>query len=285
VNGEAVAGSRSGWLTAGALLLVMLAMYAALLLPDDTISWLLKEERPLEGVGAVGLLIASFLAFLLWRHERRAGGPRWRTLACLGLAILFFVAFGEEISWGQRIFGWGTPESLRELNDQGETNLHNLYTADTNFLFQVFWLVMGVLIPLAALYEPARRRLVRLVPILPIPLVVVFLANQAVIKIADRVFAAHPGLYDGTKYSVAYGLVEIKESVVQLAFAAAFGLLYLRVQEGRSALSKVRVGHAESALPSPDRRDLRPRGAGRAARLRARFQRARPERGGRARAR
>jgi hypothetical protein len=233
------AADRSEWITTAVLLVVLVAMYAALLLPDDTISWLLQEERPLEGVGALGLLAASVFAFLLWRHDRRSGGPRWRTLSYLGLAFVFFVAFGEEISWGQRILGIGTPESLEGINDQGETNLHNLSTGKTNALFQVFWLVMGVLIPLASLYEPARSRLVRLVPILPVPLAIVFLANQAVIKLADELFEAHPDLYNGTKYSVSYGLYEIKESVVQIAFAAGFWLLYRRVRQQRESLAPI----------------------------------------------
>jgi hypothetical protein len=234
----AATADRSEWITTAVLLVVLVAMYAALLLPDDTISWLLQEERPLEGVGALGLLAASVFSFLLWRHERRTGGPRWRTLACLGLAIVFFVAFGEEISWGQRILGIETPESLEGINDQGETNLHNLSTSKTNALFQVFWLVMGVLIPLASLYEPARRRLVRLLPILPVPLAIVFLANQAVIKLADELFEAHPDLYNGTKYSVSYGLYEIKESVVQITFAAALCLLYRRVSREQRMVSE-----------------------------------------------
>ena len=36
----------------------------------------------------------------------------------------FYIA-GEEASWGQHIFGWGTPEAWSELNRQQETNLHN----------------------------------------------------------------------------------------------------------------------------------------------------------------
>lgn len=32
----------------------------------------------------------------------------------------------EEISWGQRLFGWETPAAWAALNHQGETNLHNL---------------------------------------------------------------------------------------------------------------------------------------------------------------
>ena len=226
MESRAAADTRLEWLTAAILVVVLLGMYAALLLPDDVISWLLKEERPLEGVGSLGLLLASILSFLLWRRERRKGGHRWLTLSYLGLAIVFFVAFGEEISWGQRILGIETPESLESLNDQDETNLHNLSTSKANALFQLFWIVMGVLIPLAALYEPARRRLLRLVPILPVALVIVFLANQLVIKVADEIFEAHPGLYEGTTYSVSYGLYEIKETVVQIAFAAGFWLLY-----------------------------------------------------------
>jgi hypothetical protein len=40
-------------------------------------------------------------------------------LACLGIA-------GEEISWGQRLVGWTTPEALGGVNVQDETNLHNI---------------------------------------------------------------------------------------------------------------------------------------------------------------
>ena len=39
---------------------------------------------------------------------------------------MFFIAFGEEISWGQRIFGIETPEYMRTANVQEELNIHNL---------------------------------------------------------------------------------------------------------------------------------------------------------------
>jgi hypothetical protein len=45
----------------------------------------------------------------------------WALIAALGS---FYIA-GEEVSWGQHILGWGTPEFWAEINDQGETNLHN----------------------------------------------------------------------------------------------------------------------------------------------------------------
>ena len=54
---------------------------------------------------------------------------RYRTLLTLIYFILislFFLNAMEEISWGQRIFGWETPQTF-EGNVQNETNLHNYF--------------------------------------------------------------------------------------------------------------------------------------------------------------
>ena len=57
---------------------------------------------------------------------RRRSAP---VLALAGLlAAAFFVLGMEEISWMQRIFGFGTPERLAELNWQAEFNFHNMQT-------------------------------------------------------------------------------------------------------------------------------------------------------------
>ena len=39
------------------------------------------------------------------------------------IGILYY--FFEEISWGQHIFGWHTPEFFSNINTQNETNVHN----------------------------------------------------------------------------------------------------------------------------------------------------------------
>lgn len=44
----------------------------------------------------------------------------------MAAAFIFLFGMGEEMSWGQRIFGYGTPESLKEINTQQEFNLHNI---------------------------------------------------------------------------------------------------------------------------------------------------------------
>ncbi|MCH8894893.1 MAG: tetratricopeptide repeat protein [Proteobacteria bacterium] len=50
---------------------------------------------------------------------------RW-FFAILAAACAYVVL--EEISWGQRIFGFSTPEFLKARNLQGEANIHNLFT-------------------------------------------------------------------------------------------------------------------------------------------------------------
>ena len=44
----------------------------------------------------------------------------------MGGTVLLFTA-GEEISWGQHIFGYPTPDWIAERNSQEEFNLHNSY--------------------------------------------------------------------------------------------------------------------------------------------------------------
>ena len=57
----------------------------------------------------------------------------------LVLAVGLFLGGMEEISWGQRLFGWSTPTALEEINFQGETTLHNVNFAN-NVVFEVlFW--------------------------------------------------------------------------------------------------------------------------------------------------
>jgi hypothetical protein len=112
----------------------------------------------------------------LWVSPGEDLDKTWTSLAkqliYLGLALLFFFGAGEEISWGQRIFGFETPETLAQVNKQDELNLHNLsvlensqlFTADR--MFDAFWFLFAVLAPAAALIVPAFKRFAgRFIPI------------------------------------------------------------------------------------------------------------------------
>jgi hypothetical protein len=74
------------------------------------------------------------------------------------LAGGFFLCAGEEMSWGQHLFGWKAPEAITKVNVQGETNLHNLsgYFADHVFIAGTFF--YGGVLPFVAARSAVWRR-------------------------------------------------------------------------------------------------------------------------------
>jgi hypothetical protein len=79
------------------------------------------------------------------RRSRRNGvdgtiaGHRGLSHFHIALALGFFVFAMEEISWGQRILGFGTPAALEGVNQQDETTIHNLPELAIIIFFALFW--------------------------------------------------------------------------------------------------------------------------------------------------
>ena len=79
---------------------------------------------------------------------------------CL-LAFISFYAFMEEISWGQRLFGFETPDFFHKNNYQNEANLHNLFTGPVTslsktlftYLISICLLIYGVVLPIALQFK------------------------------------------------------------------------------------------------------------------------------------
>lgn len=106
-----------------------------------------EEDGVIEYTTALLFLICSPIALALACRHR---ADRRRAVIFLLFAAVFFLACGEEVSWGQRVFGMETLEVLKEVNAQGENNLHNMfgYMADHIFFFGV--LAYGTILPLLA---------------------------------------------------------------------------------------------------------------------------------------
>ncbi len=109
-----------------------------------------SELGPLEN-GTVIVLLPGIVAGLLALRYRSLLPARW----LVGWILLFVLGSvylgGEEASWGQHWFGWQTPESLRALNDQQETNLHNMSSwldQKPRLLLELWVLFGGILLPL-----------------------------------------------------------------------------------------------------------------------------------------
>ena len=85
--------------------------------------WLRSEDGPLEWIQFIEYALSSLLAFLIFFKQPKK--IEINAIIWFLIAIFSFVIAGEEISWGERLTGFGI-NSISSLNVQGETNFHNL---------------------------------------------------------------------------------------------------------------------------------------------------------------
>lgn len=108
-------------------LLIIIATFISILyyFQLDMFHSLVKEDGLVEYLTAIILLtISIFLLFRLIKLRKTKNIP-WIIFNIFMILGLFF-GFGEEVSWGQRIFSIESNSFFVENNLQGETNLHNL---------------------------------------------------------------------------------------------------------------------------------------------------------------
>lgn len=92
----------------------------------------------------ITFVLALTVTLRYWQAKERFIALLYLIL-CVGLLFLT----GEEISWGQRIFGWGTTGIFAEINQQQETNLHNIEGVHDLFKWvQLLVGAYGVFLPL-----------------------------------------------------------------------------------------------------------------------------------------
>jgi hypothetical protein len=88
--------------------------------------WFRRETGVLDRTEAVMWLPVIFLNWRMFlislRQKRWSMVTAWFLIMGLGTIVLF----GEEISWGQSVFGWKPGDEMMKINAQHETNFHNL---------------------------------------------------------------------------------------------------------------------------------------------------------------
>jgi hypothetical protein len=150
---------------------LVLLEFTLLLGPVDTVAWLGMEAGPVENAGAISFLLAGAV-FLITAYRssgfhRRYGASHMESpLALLALGAFCLVCFGEEISWGQRLFDYSVPAWLEGLNRQGEWNLHNLswfHAKTAEGAEKSFWLRLISMVRFLAVFQ---LTLCTLVPVL-----------------------------------------------------------------------------------------------------------------------
>jgi len=117
---------------------------------DDQTYWRLfgvLEYGLFEWVQAVSYFVAAYMGIKSYNNARniqQTDRKIIRTLLIL-FSIACFVIGMEEISWGQHIINWATPEFIALSNLQNETNLHNHILIQGNNYHHKAFIVVGFL--------------------------------------------------------------------------------------------------------------------------------------------
>ena len=91
------------------------------------------EGSLVEWISFFSFLISSFLIF---KTSSNNLNRQEKNILRIGAIILFIFSM-EEISWGQMIFNWRSPNLMNTINRQNETNLHNII-----FIHDKSWIIL-----------------------------------------------------------------------------------------------------------------------------------------------
>lgn len=220
------------WIIVFAIIAFLYSIF--FLFDSETTFRLVKEDGIIENIGAL-LWLSSSICFITIFYIFILNKKSGSAFFIFSLAILMFLAFGEEISWGQRILGVETPEFIKENNIQGEINLHNLEVFSTkkvdgemksgllskwltvSRMFQVFWFSFAVIIPILSYFSKnISRFIIRIgIPIVPLWIGSLFVINY----IMQRILTFISPNYLSAEYDLEkLRYVEIKESIFAFLF-------------------------------------------------------------------
>ena len=178
-------------------LLIVLSYLVVIIFSEKTVSKIGDEDQLFEWLGFAFFLSSSIFFFLTFLKTR--------SFFVLLLALILFGGAGEEISWGQRIFGFKTPEIIKEINVQKEFTIHNIEIFNNkdlqhevkhglkkvlsiNFLFKLFVGCFGILLPLGVYHiKTAGWLSCRLrVPVPPVSIGTFFLISWFLYQIISK---------------------------------------------------------------------------------------------------
>ena len=160
------------WLLAAAVILLVAALKISSADMDAYKRLVFGEGGLVEWSQVLVLIAACRVSWLIGDDLRRQLPHPAPCLLARGFTVLLGFLLLEELAWGQVIFGWQTPESIRSINAQQETTLHNIgWFQDRldlfTFLATVAFLAMVVLVPwicrkaLRRSSSPQRRALLQ----------------------------------------------------------------------------------------------------------------------------
>jgi hypothetical protein len=142
---------------------VALSGVLAALAGKNVYKWLTMEDGFAEDMQVLFYFLAFVLCIIITRKIWGSDDKIVKILY-LGLCFGLFFLIGEELNWGQRMFGWQTSASFAAINKQDETNLHNIYGVGATFKWiQLLVGTYGTILPLVVLRWKSPERFQHLV--------------------------------------------------------------------------------------------------------------------------
>ena len=250
-------GELPRWLWLWTPLAVFVIPYVVrLAAPADYERWIKTEYGFIENATALFLAVSVVTGVLVFRRARELPFA-WLAPCVLCFTIGAFYFLGEELSWGQHLFGWRTPEALAGINDQRETNLHNigglggltesLLDQAPRLLLTIAAAVAGVMMPLAfartrGTWDPRTSARYWIWP----SRVVVLAALLALFARVPGKIAGHPGDKQ-TVWNVHGG--ESKECFLALFMMLAILALLVRTRRYPRARPATPAGETAEGVP------------------------------------
>jgi len=230
-------------------------------------NFFVREDSLYESLSPLYLAVSAImfgLAFYRSRGRLGFNAAGLQRLSFLGLAGTFLAATFEEISWGQRIFNFATPNFMEDANAQKEFTFHNLkffqgddavLPLDFDQLAAIFALTMGLLIPVACAVIPALGAFVHpRFPVLPIQFSVLFAMNYGLQKLAVRFLPLFPELYHNTTRKMPAVVHEIREHNYGLLLMISIAFFFVLRAEMTSVEARLIPARRdeEKLLPAKD---------------------------------
>lgn len=200
---------------------ILLEIFAA----EDILAAAHAENGPHETLQALLMVCGFFFSIYALIRAKDILLKAWFGLA----AICCFYVAGEEVSWGQHIIDWATPEYWGQINDQNETNLHNT----SSWFDQKPRLILEVGIIFGGLVAPflKKRGLLKLPPkldqLLPSPKLGVIALLILVPKIIEKTFE----IFDIVVFA--------RVSEVQELYMFYFVLIYLIMLHSNTSKNRI----------------------------------------------
>ena len=140
------------WLWLGFPLALLGFVLVVVFFFPSKIQLLINAEGGLVELGTPAVLLPAVVYGLMCiRHIQRLPAKWLFAWLMLVTAASFYFA-GEELSWGQQLLHWQTPEAIDRLNDQHETNIHNMsswFDQKPRILLELWIIIGGIFVPLA----------------------------------------------------------------------------------------------------------------------------------------